>query len=141
MARDNIRRTIFLPKYWSLRDLMYPQQSVSENLLIVHDMEYDGEFDCDERRQELLTLSDELDEVVEVTRSASGNVVFEIDLGGIPLGHRQEIAAQLTLGELLETAWDVITDCTGGTESWISDWYATHVLIKPWIGEAGERKS
>lgn len=105
MARDNIRRTIFLPKYWSLRDLMYPQQSVSENLLIVHDMEYDGEFDCDERRQELLTLSDELDEVAEVTRSASGNVVFEIDLGGIPLGRRQDIAAQLTLGELLENAW------------------------------------
>jgi hypothetical protein len=119
---------------------MYPQQSVSEHLLIVHDMECDGEPDCDGIRQELLTFSEELDEAVEVKRSPNGDVIFEIDLGGIPLGYRQEISVQPTLREILETAWNVISDCTVGSETWMSDWYATHVLIKPWIGEAGEEK-
>jgi hypothetical protein len=120
---------------------MYPQQSISENLLILHDMECDGEFDCDERRQERLTFSDELDEVVEVTRSARvATSSSRLTLEESRLATRQEIAAQLTLGELPDTAWDVITNCTGGTENWMSDWYATHVLIKLWIGEADKEK-
>ncbi len=140
MARGIIRRTIFLPKYWPLQDLMFPQQSISEHLLMVHDMEGDGEPECDESRRQLLMFSEELEEAVEVRRSSNGNVIFEINLGGIPVGYRQEISAQPTLREILETAWDVLSDCTADTDHWTIGWYATHVLIKPWIAEDGEDK-
>lgn len=139
MSKNQPRRTFFLPQCWPLSDLMEPHRSVSESLLVLHDMAGDGEVDCDYARQTILTFSDELHYLVELTRSAEGDIIFEIDLDGVPLGYRKEVNESPTLAELLESAWDVAADCTVGTD-WMDSWYATHLLIAPWSGKDGENK-
>lgn len=46
--------------------------------------------------------------------------MFEIDIGGIPIGYREQISNTPMLREILETAWDVISDCTVG-DNWMHD--------------------
>lgn len=140
MVEDNVRKTIFLPKWWTLKDLMDPQQAISELLLGLHDEEGDGAADCDDRRWELLTFADELEQAIDIKCSSEGSVIFEININDIPLGFRKEINLNPTLQKILEDAWDVIDECTVGADSWMYDWWATHVIIKPWLGRNGEDK-
>lgn len=142
MQNDNIRRTFFLPRCWLLKDIMYPQQSVSECLLTLHDEEGErgdgAEEEYDQVRWELLLFSEELEQPVTIDRSPDGDVIFAIDLDGIPLGMRHEIREEPTLREILEIAWDVVAECTLETDSWMSNWYTTHVVIKRWAGRNTE---
>src|SRR5260221_4972074 len=109
--REGNRRTFFLPKYWTVRDIMYPQETLSQCLLAVHDEEGEGGGDADgehdKMRWELLTFLDELEQPVIINRSPEGDVIFEIDLDGVPLGHRHELGEAPILAEILEIAWDV----------------------------------
>jgi hypothetical protein len=130
------RRTVFFPQRWLLGDCVHPLEEISKLLTVVHDMEGDGEPECEDIRRALLAFADELEAPLEFSRRSDGSALFEIDLGGIPLGCQHEVDASPLLCHVIEMCWDIVANATINTD-WMNDWYTTHLAIIP--GNGGDK--